>query len=67
MSSISQIVAAAGPGLIFVIVLSELACLAKGWPTPGQVIQWWASDHPIVASLFAGFVGAFSAHIFWHT
>jgi hypothetical protein len=44
----------------------DVACLLLQRPTPGQVIQWWARDHPFLAALLAGFVGAFTAHIFWH-
>jgi len=65
--SIQQLIATAGPGLILVVLAFDVFCLAAERPTPGQVIQWWARDHPVLASIFAGFVGAFSAHIFWHS
>ena len=67
MPSVAQLIATVGPALILLIVLSDAFCLATARPTPGQVIQWWARDHPVIASLFGGFVGAFAAHIFWHT
>lgn len=49
------------------VIAFDLYCLVRNSPTPGQVIQWWARDHPILAGAFSGFVGAFAAHIFWHT
>jgi hypothetical protein len=65
--SIAQMVAAGGPLFILVVVTVDLVSIAMKRPTPGQVVQWWSADHPILAALFAGFVGAFAAHIFWHT
>ena len=62
-----QWVAIGGPGLILLVALWDVTCLVRLKPTPGQVIQWWARDHPFLAALLAGFVGAFTAHIFWHT
>lgn len=59
-------IAAGGPGLLLFVTGYDVLCLVKGWPTPGQVIQWWSRDHPFLAGLFALFVGAFVAHIFWH-
>ena len=59
-------IAAGGPILVVFIAGYDLLSLVMAWPTPGQVIQWWARDHRILASLFAVFVGAFFAHIFWH-
>jgi hypothetical protein len=65
--TVQQLVAAGGPAFIFLIAAVDLACLVTRWSTPGEVIQWWAQDHPFLAAGFAGFVGAFAAHIFWHT
>jgi len=62
-----QLIATGGPGLILLIVVLDVLCLALKRPTPGQVIQLWARSHPVLAGLFAGFVGAFCAHIFWYT
>jgi hypothetical protein len=62
-----QWIAIGGPGLIFLVTVWDVTCLLRQKPTPGQVIQWWARDHPFLAALLAGFVGAFAAHIFWHT
>jgi hypothetical protein len=62
-----QAVATGGPLLMLVVIAFDLYCLVRNSPTPGQVIQWWARDHPILAGEFSGFVGAFAAHIFWHT
>lgn len=67
MVTFQQAVATGGPLLMLVVVAFDLYCLVREKPTPGQVIQWWARDHPILAAAFSGFVGAFAAHIFWHT
>ena len=67
MVTFQQAVATGGPLLMLVVVVFDLFCLVRDRPTPGQVIQWWARDHPILAGAFSGFVGAFVAHIFWHT
>jgi hypothetical protein len=60
------LVAVGGPVLILGVSAFDVVCLLLQRPTPGQVIQWWARDHPFLATLLAGFVGAFTAHIFWH-
>ena len=60
-------VAAGGPLLILVIALFDLWCIWADNLTPGQLIQGWAKDHPFIAALLTGFVGAFGAHIFWHS
>ena len=60
------LVALGGPVLIFAISAFDVGCLLLQKPTPGQVIQWWARDHPFLTGLLAGFIGAFIAHIFWH-
>lgn len=65
--SIQQFVAAGGPLLILLIAAFDVFCLTTARQTPGQVIQWWARDHPLLAAAFTAFVGAFMAHIFWHT
>ena len=64
---IVQAVAVGGPLLILVIAVADIRCAYAAIPTPGQVIQWWARDHPVIAAVFTAFVGAFAAHIFWHT
>ena len=60
-------VAAGGPLLILVVALFDLWCIWTDKLTPGQFIQGWAHDHPFLAALLAAFVGAFGAHIFWHS
>lgn len=59
-------IAVGGPLLILAVAVFDVGCLWRLKPSPGQVIQWWARDHPFLAGLLAGFVGAFTAHIFWH-
>lgn len=59
-------IAVGGPFLMALIAGYDLWCLVTAKATPGQVIQWWAEDHPILAGFFTLFVGAFLAHIFWH-
>jgi hypothetical protein len=61
------LVAAGGPLLILVVALFDLWCILADKLTPGQFIQGWAHDHPFLAALLTGFVGAFGAHIFWHS
>jgi hypothetical protein len=61
------VIAVAGPFLILALASFEVASLARTGHTPGQVIQLWTRDHPIMAALLALFVGAFAAHIWWHS
>jgi hypothetical protein len=60
------LIAVGGPVMLLLVTGYDVFCLVTARPTPGQVVQWWARDHPIIAGLFAAFVGAFMAHIFWH-
>jgi hypothetical protein len=60
------IVAVGGPVLILVVAAFDLSCIWRDKMTPGQFIEEWATRHPFLAALLAGFVGAFGAHIFWH-
>jgi len=65
--NVLQIVAIGGPLLIAIVSFFDIFCIWKESYTPGQVVQWWTYDHPWLAAFFAAFVGAFAAHIFWHT
>jgi hypothetical protein len=65
--NILVLVAVGGPALLMLVALADLFCLRTERYTPGQVIEWWARDHPWLTAFFASFVGAFAAHIFWHT
>jgi hypothetical protein len=64
--TVASWVAMGGPLLIAAVALFDISCIAIGKRTPGQVIQWWARDHPVYAMFFTFFIGAFAAHIFWH-
>ena len=65
--SLLLFVAVGGPVLIFLVALFDLWCIWRDKMTPGQFIEGWAHHHPFLAALLAGFVGAFGAHIFWHS
>lgn len=65
--SLLPYVAVGGPVLILVVALFDAWCIWTGKWTPGQFIEGWAKHHPFLAALLAGFVGAFGAHIFWHS
>ena len=61
------VVTIGGPGLVLVTAFFDLWCVWKRKETPGQLVQSWAHDHPFLAAMLGGFVGAFGAHIFWHS
>lgn len=61
------IVAIGGPVLIFIFALFDLWCLLTGRLTPGQLVQSWTRAHPFQSAGLAAFVGAFAAHIYWHS
>jgi hypothetical protein len=69
------IVAVAGPLLLLGVVVAELtAAVVKGdgaggtrSAALGELVYEWSRDHPFLAALLSAFVGAFAAHIFWHS
>jgi len=61
------IVAVAGPMLLLAVAAAEIVGAWRRNVALGAVIEDWASDHPFLAALLAAFVGAFAAHIFWHS
>jgi hypothetical protein len=61
------LVAIGGPLLIVVVAVFDVWCLFQDRLTPGQAIQFWSRDHPFLGAMLAAFIGAFAAHIFWHT
>ncbi len=65
--SLLAITSTGGPALLLVTAVFDLWCVWTSRGTPGQLVQTWARDHPFLAAMLGGFVGAFGAHIFWHS